>query len=93
MAFIEYNDKYKVEIIDSKVRDEFGDKISTYRILSKESENNVQKYCMEQLDPSFIKSKKPHLFSPELIEFKNTTNLNNGMGDIYIYKIKHYNTA
>jgi hypothetical protein len=80
MPFIKYSNDFKVQILESKVRNSVGDKISTYKIMSKKSESDVKKCEM------------PNLFSPLLLEFKNETNLNNGMGDIYIYKLMHFNT-
>jgi hypothetical protein len=92
MPFIKYSNDFKVQILESKVRNSVGDKISTYKIMSKKSESDVKKFCMEKLDISYKKCEMPNLFSPLLLEFKNETNLNNGMGDIYIYKLMHFNT-
>ncbi|AKA35632.1 hypothetical protein VC82_2031 [Flagellimonas lutaonensis] len=88
MAFVEFQEDFRVETIVNGVSDEVGDKLYEFRIISHKPFDEVKKICMEQFQVSFEKGNKPHLFSPELIEFKKTTDLGFGIGEMYRYKFK-----
>ena len=93
MAFRERHEGFKVEIQVCNERDEMGDRLFSFKIISKEPEAQVYEYCTKILKKSYPKSEKPNLFSPELLEFNNLTNCGNEeLGDMYIYRVKCFNT-
>jgi hypothetical protein len=93
MSFQELHKGFRFKIIESNKRDKFGDRVYSYKVMSKKSENEVKKYCMTKLKPCYEKKDMPNLFSPELLEFRNITNLNNEMGEMYFFKVKLHSTA
>ena len=94
MAFRKVNDDYQVETLINGKKDESGDRFYSYKIISKKSKEEVLHFCQKNLKKSFPKDDKPNVLSPELIEFRNLTNLNDpSMGDMFSYKVKLTNTT
>lgn len=94
MAFRFINNDFQVETLTNGSRDELGDRIYSYKIISKEAKERVLEFCKNHLKDSFSKDEKPNVLSPELIEFRNLTNLNDpNLGDMFSYKVKVFNTA
>ena len=93
MAFKKLHEDFSVEIQIFGERNECGDKIYEYKIISKHSFNEVEKYCKSILYPSYYENEMPHLFVPEIIEFKNLTNDDNGLGNMFLFRVRKASTA
>lgn len=91
MGFREFNSKFKIDIIDNGTKDEFGDRLYGYKIMTNELEEDVFQFCIKDLKPSFKKEDKPNVLSPELIEFKHLTEYNGTY--MYSYKVKVSKTS
>lgn len=93
MAFREIHKGFEVETLIYNERDELGDKLYSFKIMSSEPESKVYEYCTKTLKESYPESEKPHSFAPELLEFRNTTNLNKkGFPEMYVYRVKCFST-
>jgi hypothetical protein len=86
MEFKEVGEKFKVSTIENGKKDENGDRLYVYKIMTNELKESVLQFCTEDLKPSFIKEDKPNVLSPELIEFKLLTQYGNTF--MYSYKVK-----
>lgn len=93
MGFIKYNDDFRVEYLESGIRDNLGDKIYSYKVVSKLPFNEVREFCMKELQLSYDISKKPNPFAPELIKFKYVSKVSDEIGSIYTYKVKKLSTT
>jgi len=93
MGFKKIQEDFLVETLRYGEKDAIGDKIYEFRILSKKPMIEVKKICKETLLKSFEKKNRANPFSLELLEFKKVTNLDNGMGEMYVYRVKKPNTS
>ena len=86
MAFREWNKEFKVETLENGRKDEFGDRIYSYKIMTDEPKEKALEFCKKDLQPSFSKKEKPNVLSPEMIEFELLTHLEKTC--MYSYKVK-----
>ncbi len=94
MAFYKYNEDFSVEKIRHNSLDEHRVRWWEYRVISKLSEEKVKEFCVNTLVPIHSENFKNNPFSPEIVEFRNTTNNNDlNMGDMFIYIVKKETTA
>ena len=93
MSFIKYSDNFKVETLENGIIDEFGDKIYSYKIVSKLTFNEVRDFCMKELQISHHIDKKPNPFAPELVKFKFIDKISDEIGSLYSYKVRKPSTA
>lgn len=91
MSSINRNKNFDVEIIKNGKRDDFGDRIYEYKIITSRSKDEVLNYCKQVIQPGYFREEKPTSFSPEIIDFKLSTSLGNTL--VFRYAVKKSSTS
>jgi len=93
MSFNQYNENFKIETEENGLKDELGDRIYSYKIVSKLPFNEVRKFCMKELQLCYYRNNKPDPFAPELMKFMFVDKISDDIGSIYSYKVKRPNNS